>query len=541
MTITGAQSHPMAGGPQPWEPGSVNNKAADEVAKSNLGIVPQDTLQVFTQINQKTVWKYDVGPDNPMLRGPNIQVRLSEDPGEGPSREWNTYYKQLIDSLPDDVKAELLQQQEELYTNRNPRYEALDRSLEIAAKVIQHLHSVDHPVSPESAEALYQLFNYALPGIALNGSMEISQEIIHYTDRLLSSLSSQSESYDQNLADLAGLQTGQAQLYAIAEQLIASPPGSDPRATIRALANDQGALSGGGQLAGEEGGMAILQGALSAIQMVSMAAALEVGSPPLLIGLTAAAKDATAPREMGGFIGPGLQQLLEGFNGAINSSYGESDRPGGEAVLSSSLTVLASLVLGSAGLIAERGIAPLPVETAVEKRQARQFSAELLLQLLVGSGTFDQLSEILVSTGEIPFEAAPTAAKGLTLATLLMIAYAASLSGNDAREEVLSSLQPQLATLFESLSQDVESRRLTDRSDPLTLFLQQGLMATQEGNFSALVAAMDLGLNNVGISPQQLRRDISFLRDVAASVQQSVTEGLDDKTDTGTTIQFVTA
>ncbi|MGA8164351.1 MAG: hypothetical protein WB791_04910 [Waddliaceae bacterium] len=305
----------VGGGVQPPQIRDSETTAFTETTRKNvLGMIPSDTLEIipFTQGEYDQVFKYRSEPDRPTLH-PLLHLRHGTLPESADDNAWQPFYRGFVDMLPDEIRTQLLEQNQLPFAERDPGFAALDQLLIFSAIAVMWLIGVTGPVEAGSPEEINNALNLTLPYIVLGAIIAQAEIILNAAQIWLEQIGPNDPNYDSLVHVVGELTTLTAELSALWHEM---EMGGDREALalrFQELAQKFHQLAATVANLGLSEGMLILKTTLDILAMVCSAWALGLDSSPLLIGMFTAGTGLSQETSETGVLGPGLQTVMNGL------------------------------------------------------------------------------------------------------------------------------------------------------------------------------------------------------------------------------------
>lgn len=390
------------GGPPTLSPYELQATAATKVLQYALGIQPGDTHDVspFSDVYRQSLWKYQSDASKPSM--PLFTLRGAAGPPLETPTNWIDEFNNLVQLLPEDVKAEYMAQAKLPIEQRDPAYGNLDAVLRQAADFIVWVKAASQPTDPESLAALHNAQWQALPAQAKAGVQTMGGQIISGASDYLKSVGHNDPFFD---AFAKYINQGGAALQDMSQQ--------DKEGLAR-LVGDLDQWSAQIKQGATGGSLLALGTLMSVMSNVTAATSLPNGSQSLLFGWTTANTGLELPASLKN-VQDGIATALKALLPANNANAHMATT----LVNAASLAAIAMANLGS------------PQQTG------------LSLNMAISSGVLTELGSSIAKACGAQEKNIPLASDLLALSTALM---AVQTVGNDsAKEKLVESLSPYLA------------------------------------------------------------------------------------------------
>lgn len=543
MTISGSTgSGGLGGSIQP----SVNEQeqtAATKVLKESMGLsLMQDTLDApFTQLGGQ-IGRYPANPSRPTLP-PLISTRGPAAFEAETSTNWKDAYKALANSLPEDVKRLYFQQMSLPIETRNINFTVLDNLLVRTATALSWIQDANSPSKAEGIAAAGKTLNQALPYVQLTALTTMATMTLQGASNYLDLVGANDPQHDalRNYVRLTG--NGLDELLAFQSQIgsAQSITGED----LQTLASKLSDITAQYYQVSTGDDLSILGITLSAMTTLTAALAFgETGSPSFYLALSLGTMGMDTASSQAGFLGEAATLATLGMaNSLALLGIGKANYSG-QTMLQMITSALFFSAAAFATLVHEVGIGPLSGETQADIDSAKTNTFALAISLLVESKALAALCEVLTDT----LGAAPAQQKyinqALELAALTTMLLTSAPKGNSQGAAALfdsleGTYQQSLSSLAELLSEGLLNQTWEgEQAIRLGISLQEAKTAVDEGNFEDLIAALLSPLATLGAKEENFMGDIAQLKASIHTLAESLTTGLNDKTNTNTAVSI---
>lgn len=508
--------------------------AAAEMAKSMMKIV-SDTVDLNFFLLDEGVRKYQAPANRPNLTSPLSSVRMATLSPTSTEQNWQAVYEQLKTGLPDGLQQLLGLTLEMPPDQRGAHVMVLDSMLQTTAKALVLLSIAAGTVDAESLPAMRAESNLAAPYLALASSVIVDRTLLREALNVLA-LVGPNDPHFSALSGYLGQYSNIALDMEEAVQVLQNPANfkdgmdkiADLATSVATLRNEFNALYGGAELG-------LLGSILASSANVTAALTLENrGAAAILLSLSMANVGLDDNKSQASAIGLGLASALSGISAALGQLFVPKEDVGSQQVLEQlgSTALAGAVLLGS--LTYSQGLPIAGSDSNPEVRAEKSFAYSLALSLLGKMGVITNVARAIADATNLPPESQEK------MASLLSTAALSLLIASAAKERDASSVEPLIADQREELKKGVEEA-ITVVTDKLTagniqgedwatgsVFLQQTLIALNNGDGAAFLDAMNSMLGLAGTSNEKVLADMGSLADYAKSSMALLQDSADD-------------
>lgn len=165
--------------------------------------------------------------------------------------------------------------------------------------------------------------------------------------------------------------------------------------------------------------------------------------------------------------------------------------------------------------LAEMGIGAVPTKEGDNKRIAKDFTFDVVMHAVVGSGILTTLFTEIARTADTNEKNQKMIAESLKLLTFVM-AIRAATKGNEDR----------MISLFDDFSKEIEKSIdiiIQGTSGELALKLQQAKMALQKGEINRFIKTCQGALDLLDITPELLEKNLKEIEEFANTFSEAMT------------------
>jgi len=520
MSIPSTGISSNIGGPQQPLPMEIEASAWAQTNRAALGIVP-DSLQVpFSQLGGN-VWKYSSDSSRPSLK-PSGTLRTSAGEDAPVDDSWKSHFSALVDKLPLQVKAGLLNDMSKPFEMRDPDYHIFENVLTLTARGLAGLDEMQKPMAKESAKMDRTKQNLGVHGRALHGTLSQSSNVLGGMQNFLNKVGPNFAAHDM----LRGFAEQGADLQEELNGLLTSlQDGETPsQEIVNNLANRAATLSNDFAKLdrGKEG--QIMSPMLQTMAAVAQALSLTPTAPSLFFGLKMASTGLFKNDSASGLLGSDLQTILKALTGGLMATLMQN--AGSAKQLMMLMMFLATMAgAGTLGaLLEEFGIGNFPCHKKGEQRAGRKYTFQLVTQMLASSG-------LLQTIGKIIGDACAANEKSQAVlghATELLGLLSMTMTGAENDEEVVSTMEGLKETFREDILKIEAFVRSSIASGSVDSAMGKGLdialiqakTAIEKEDYEGFFAACSYGLSLVGSSQDQIGKELEEIHDLAKLFKQ---------------------
>lgn len=496
MTVPSTGITGNIGGPQQPMPREIEASAWTMVNRAALGIMP-DTLEIpFSKMGGE-VWKYRSDPSRPTLK-PVGTTRTNTPEGEAMDDSWKGPFEQLVNRLPAQTKARLVEDMFKPYEMRNSEYVILENTLLTTAKGLSWLEAAQKPTPPDSPEMERLHRNQGLAGHALRGAAQQNAQILSGAEQFLAKVGPNYAQHDHLLAFATQASELQGELEALLQQV---QQGGEPPAPedLADLANRATTLSTLFARVTKGPDLQILNPMLQALAAVASALSLTPTTPSLFFGLKMATTGLFKSDSAAGLLGAEFEALLQALMGGL---AGKVLQKGGSAKQLMLLMMLLGTLTGAGtlgALLSEFGIGAFPAKSEADERVGKRKTFALLAQMLSKSGLLKIWGELIGEASGCDKKGQATLANATDLLTLLGMALTGA-QGN------LEKAPPFLEGLQDNLVEDIEA--LESEGQALNVALLQAKIALKDNNVQGFLKSLETAFSLANTTPERLMEDL---------------------------------
>lgn len=532
MTVSGSGVGGNIGGPQQPSQTEIAQTAWTQVNKAALNIV-QDSLEIpFTQFGPDP--KY-LSSQTRSLQLPLESAQLDMVPPTSIDETWSSYFDNLIAELPSNVAAALVNNLSASAEDQNAALVALTYLLANTAKAIAWLEVVNDNTSPESP--------YMEEGSSLSLRTEDYQylgtdagsALVNDGSTLYSGASNYLSEIGPNDSNFDGLSNyvGEAGNGFVAlSTLLSGATGSmNVQELYDALAVAMANASSSYQNTSLGNNLQILAPILEALGLVSSANALENGSPSLLISLAIALTGISTAESSAGVIGNSLGTVLTSLIEGMTGTFIPNADQGSQQLFGALVTVTLLVLIGGAALVSANGLGTLPQGDEVDNHNNQLFTVEMAALLVGSSGILNQtFASIGAACGASESGKQVIADAMVATALVLMLLVAAGKNEKDLNT-LLAGLSTPLSQALEGISTFLNEALASgtisgNAAAGVTAYIQQAVIALQNGDFGNFTTALNAALALLGVTPETLQQDLQQISTVSANVWSGITTGV---------------
>lgn len=562
MTVPGSGGRDSIGAPPLPTAAEQEQTAATQALKLGNGLaITKDTLLLnFFELGGQ-IGRYPSNPSRPVL-APLIKARESTPSEADSAASWKQAFDLLVSMLPIAVQQEFLIQMRLPIDQRSLDIVALNNVLSSSAGAVSWLSNTSAPSSTAGVTSLDHTLSVLLPFAALEGLIRFSGEIINSSTNFLDLMGA---NYPQQDA-LRGLtrqiakaaeQLGELQNDFFQTQTVPHDQFVQLAAKLEQLNKQYLAVASGTDLT-------ILGSTLGAMTMLSAALSLSDSCSPILyLALSLSTIGLSSRDSETGFFGNVFTNVNASLSLGLLQILSSDSNPAVQHLLSMGVSALfigavtVALLTDSIGYIPQTEQARIEADRQNEdvidsERQeaanvdaARHFSQELSMLLMERSGVVDSTIGALVETfglNKVQSQQMHASLKLMALTTMILATLpagnpqnAALLFGN-MQSTYTQSLQTVTGWLDESL---MDGSINGEAMVSLNASLQEAQSALREGDIENFINSLMAPLGLAGASSDQAMADLGAIRGYVQLMTQSLTTGVNDLTNTQTTINFV--
>lgn len=516
----------VGGTPMPTQR-DIETSAWTQVNKQGLGIV-HDTLEVpFSQLGGQ-VWKYSTDSSRPSLMPMGTLRTMKEE--TKPDESWKQKFDELLNKLPPQMKARLIQEYSKPLEMRNASYSAFEQTLTMLAKGMNGLEKAQEPLDPKAeARALH---NHAIPGKALKGMIGHGRNMLEGADKFLNMVGPNHPRHD-NLRHFANEgEDLQDRMQELLENL-SDPNEEKPTAEeMKNLCKDIGTLNKEFHAVDQGKNLQILGTMLDTMEGVAQALSMTPASPALFMGLKTALKGIFSSESEAGLIGDDLEALMKALQNGMLSTMMKKLGP---AKLNMLMMLLMSSLAGAgtmASLVTEHGLGRLPAKNEREQEAGRKFSFLLIMQFLQSADVMKTLyRQFAESCGQTP-EEQETTANIMDLLNGLLMTMTAAKGKKDKAVPLLQEMQKNIGENIDKTEKFVIGAIRSGEIEGaeakgLDIALQQARIALEKEDFEGLINACANALELMNSSPGDLYMDLEEIKEFSELLKYVFGAGLE--------------
>lgn len=239
-----------------------------------------------------------------------------------------------------------------------------------------------------------------------------------------------------------------------------------------------------------------------------------------------------------------MDQLLDQLQTTIEErKKARLDTPNlGDQMMLKNLAKVAFITLSTvSALIVEAGLGVLPDSDEAEQAEARMFSFEMFLHLLIGTNVLPDTLREITRTMNTTEENQQCISEVLTTAAILFAIFSASQGDLDRLQHLITSFRSHISeglnTTEHFVSNGLKTGKIAgDKAEGLALYLQQTRMALDKDDFEGFYDAISGALGLLEITPEAFLGDQKHIEVLAKQLQRALTTGMDDETNKLTAI-----
>ncbi len=546
MTISGSGGGSgNVGGPQQPTIEELNATAFVTVAKELLGI--GDSLQrPISDVDREGFLKYRSPANRPNLANPLELLRLATSGALLSDEALLTAYDALFSKLPADVQEELTAQNQLPFAERDINFVVLDNVLTFTAQALVSLNNAAQPIDPASIEAGRAQMNLTLPLLMMASTVSQSEAILNLATNVVNGLGPNSPNFDTFLNFLNQANESLSSMKDAANAFVnaGQNDSSGLKPGLNELSNAIAAMATSFSGLQNLQDLQILSSVFDAMALTTAAMTLDPAAQPLLLSLSLASVGLSSDSSALSLTGSASKALSNAIAQGLLSSavLRDTSLNAGANLLFPALvttSLFSSMVMAS--LIFDNGIGPLPPSDAADNTNARLFTLDLVLSLAINSTlantTFAAISQ---SIGDSP-ATQQIVAGTLTLAALFLMIMAVKETGKVDVNALLDSFTAPLIHELEKTSQlvneEIHKRNISadiekglEKHHELAVNIQQAILALQNQNFDELIAVFTKALEGVGISAEDLQKDLKGVQEFAKLISTTFNQGMEEQT-----------
>lgn len=231
-----------------------------------------------------------------------------------------------------------------------------------------------------------------------------------------------------------------------------------------------------------------------------------------------------------------MKELLKKLQQVIEQKKKEKlDIPnrGSEKMLKSLAQIAFLGISTAATLLIENGIGILPDKDEKEKKLAKEFSFELVLHLIIGTGFLQRIFRNIAETTNTDRKNQEHIAQVLTMTAIFMAILAASDGNEDRLKRLVISFRKTfdkgIADIETFVSDKLANAGLTgDKAERAALYLQQARMALEKEDFEGFYEAFTGALAIANVAPGHFIDDMKRISVYAKNLQKTIHASLND-------------
>jgi hypothetical protein len=237
--------------------------------------------------------------------------------------------------------------------------------------------------------------------------------------------------------------------------------------------------------------------------------------PPHLIAMLKKYKIAI-PDENKGYSSAELNQIIDRVEHLIQQKKrGRLDAPnhGNTLFLTNIMQLITLAITGAVALLAEQGLGATPAKDEHEKRFAKEFSFDLMMHMVMGSGLTTHLFKAIAKTTGANETKQKIITEALEVSTFLIAVHAATKGNEDRMASLFESFSPKIGksldTIGNYINDEINSETISEGvSQELSLKIQQAKLALQNGEPKKFITVCKGALGLLNISPDLLEKNI---------------------------------
>jgi hypothetical protein len=231
-----------------------------------------------------------------------------------------------------------------------------------------------------------------------------------------------------------------------------------------------------------------------------------------------------------------MNMLLESLKKVIAKRKNEKlDIPNkGSEKLLKSLAQIAFLGISTAAtLLVESGLGILPDKDEKAKIQAKEFSFELVLHLINGTGFLNRIFRNIAETMHTSKKDQELIAEVLTLAAIFLAILAASNGNEDRLKSLITSFRHLFSKGLTKVEHFVSDKLANEairgeKAQHAAMFLQQARIALEKEDFDGFYEAFTGSIEILQIAPDDFIDDVKEIRVYAKKLHSAIQSSLND-------------
>jgi len=513
------------GGPQQPSIFDLEQRGIQDTQRQRMAMSKEmDTLDIpLILVAGGNIWKYQSPPNRPVL-APLIQLRTNTAYDPVIDETLKPIYENLLNRLPSELQDALKRDQQRPFEDRNLDFIVLDNALNSLTKATALIDRAAVLPPPESIAGERMHVAQVFPQVAFNSAVSYNQDLTASLQTLLSQIGPNDPNYDTVQNALTNAQTFLTQLSLPNNLADVSSKIDQANKNFRRDLHDDS--------------YQILDNSMDALSAISAALSQSTLAPSLFLAFTAANKG-NADTELGIYT-PSFNALIQ------NMSEGLSNALGWNGTTDSAKAKTLEFIIGSFGVFAiaggaylgKEGIGPFPNRSEADINEAKQFSVDVGLNLLLSSGLLESVAADFVKAAGVQGKDVTPVTSALTLWTLMLGIQSTEGKGKSQSDQLIESIQPQLLahlnTVEEFLSNSQQVGNLNSQlSQGVSVYLSQAAITLQNHDYDGFKESVKEFLGLVEHTEEKTKEDISSIASFGTLVQSAFS---DEATELGSSI-----
>lgn len=453
------------------------------------------------------VWKYQSSANRPVL-APLIQLRTSTAYDPTIDDSFKSIYEDLLNRLPSELQDALKRDQQRPFEDRSLNFIVMDNILNALAKTTAWVDKAAELPAPETVAGERMQMSQAIPQLAFQAALSFNKDLITSLNTLLGQIGPNDPDYDTVKNALTNAQTFLSEL--------TSP--SDLASTSAKI--DQANKNFKRDL--REDSYQILGNSMDALSAISSALSQSTLAPSLFLAFTAANKGNADP-ELGIYT-PSFNALIQNLAGGLSNALGwnETTDSAKSKSLEFILGAFGAFAIAGGAYLGKEGIGPFPNGVEADVTEAKQFSTDIGLNLLLSSGVIESVATDFVKAAGVQGKAIAPVASALTLWTLML---GIQSTGKSQSGPLIESIQPQLLSHLNAVEEFVSNQQNPGAlGQGTSVYLSQAAIALQSHDYEGFNESIKGFLGLIDHTEEKTQGDIQSVASFGTLVQSAFSD-----------------